>query len=95
MTDDDLKEPFASMKRADRAPPFASMWRPRPRRGLSPWLLALPAAAVLVLVLWKALSRPSQVSAVVVTPQVEAPLDFLLETPRALHGVPDFDHEPR
>jgi hypothetical protein len=94
MSDDDLEELFAKLRSADRAPPFAPMYRPRKKRTSHAWLLALPAAAVLILVLWRVLT-PRPVMTIVITPRVDAPLDFLLETPAAVRGVPDFDHEPR
>jgi hypothetical protein len=58
-----LRERFAELGRDDasRAPSFASMWRPRPRKIVSAWWVAAPAvsfaAAAAALLIWVAAPR--------------------------------------
>jgi hypothetical protein len=97
--DETLAREFGKQREDDAraAPPFASMWRVRPRL-LSPWWFALPvgalcaAAATFIWVLQTSLTA-EQPSAAAVPTVIEIdpqPLAFLLDSP-VLAPTPSFD----
>jgi len=101
--DERLAREFAKQREKDArgAPPFAAMWRVRPRL-ISPWWFTLPAvsavaaAATIILVVQTQTkdSEPRAASAsravVVEQPLDPEPLAFLLDSP-TLESAPDFD----
>ena len=107
--DPELEGAFAELRRrdAERAPPFAPMWRPRRKRATVVWLAApavTVAAAAAALVLWIGVRRDAEPAPPPAAAAVAAasapdlrvamepdPLGFLLEQP----ATANLDADPR